>query len=543
MKFFSLTLLVGISMGIPLSVYASDVEDERVVSFSIPGPNRVPIIRSTSGIGPLLREINATSFSFLFQGDMPPSCPLKRILSKTGQGSQHNKIVLRLTPQGTEKSVDAIWDSLNPQAYNMTEISCEHLSPDTTYLLEVGYTRCKENLQPPFDFMNAHRMEIKTLPFLPSDTTSVILFSCWRHNKYGPIRIGHEASKQAWESILNNIARYEQNGIRTDAIWGMGDTVYQDPFGPLGASRRKEDFIKKYVYSFSLPAFKEVTSKVPFQSIADDHAVRNGSGSREDFVRPACFFMKKAQARLFDRGMDALRLCELPHDQSKNYLWRKQLLGQQPVFWADLRRERQGRETLMHADQFNALKDFLLQHKDRIPILIFSVPFSTQDGNESCTDYPHWQKELMEFAHNQQVRFTILSGDTHVGFTQVFQAHNAHHEKVGPAILEATVSGLNAIGRGKAATTKSLIDRTAEGGLLFSSIAPDFQPSREDVDHPILTENLFARLTIHHGETWHHIEYFRTQDAQKILGLKVIYKGDIFEEPTMKWDNVPFNTQ
>jgi phosphodiesterase/alkaline phosphatase D-like protein len=347
------------------------------------------------------------------------------------------------------------------------------------------------------------------------------------NGKWGPFEFGMKETRQGWRSVQKNIQHAFLNGIETDGILGAGDQIYADFAGKLAYAQSLRDFVKRYHLPYSSDEFKAVTSQIPYQTIPDDHAVTNDSGARDHYSHS-----KKGLQR-FDNGMSAARLLEFPPEQPDNCYWRETLIGNVPIFFADLRRERDKVEgRIMGETQFKALKVFLMLHQQTIPLLVFSVPFSTQDGHGSCTDYPIWQKELMEFAQEQQLKFVIFSGDTHVGYTHVFQAKDSDGKNVGRPVLEATVSGFHAHSHGKAPSTKSIIDRTSQGGLRFESTSPiNVLHPAADKKHPVHKKDLFARMTFDHETDDVHIEYFRIKNNQKLMGLT--YHSI---EGTSKWD-------
>lgn len=465
-----------------------------------------PPIYGSRKISPLLKDKTPTSLTFLFQGDFYPSF-FKNIFP---QDLLFNQLIVSLESQ--DNSPVVYQGLLDPDFYHVTEVSITGLQPQTNYTLRMGYARTQTKLHPDFDFSQSHTLSLCT-PASYSHISSLIIFSCCKEGRLGPLPLGKKAVKRAWKAIEDNIHQAKEMGLQTDAILSLGDTVYPD--FPLPVTSRRQ-FIRSYHRLFHHKPFKRITQSIPFKGIGDDHAVENDSSSREIYIASSNPWIRARREKRFDNGLFALRLLELPHDQQES-LWRHETIGQQPIFFADMRRERTP-DRIMDDVQYEALKDFIQHHQETLPLVAFSVPFSTQDGHGSCTDYPVWQRDFMEFLTKRHLKCLIISGDTHVGYAHLVSSLNNSYDKVGPPLFEATISGLHACTRSKASSTHSYVNRLEEGGVLFHA-----DPS----DHTtVMDEDLFARLTINHALHTVNLEYFNTRHV-KINHITVDYSQDI----------------
>lgn len=492
---------------IPLALASEDhlYQDEGPQTI-ISHPKPVSV-RRTTNIGPMQREVTDHSIRILFQGDYPK------------KKTPSNHLVCSIQPEDESFEAKVSCWPMDPKCYHLHEVNFDQLLPDTTYVIEMGYLRGDEGLLPgPYDFSDAHEFKVRTAPHDYQGPVSFILFSCWRYFKRLGVSFCKEEGDRAWHHIDENINNHRKQNMDTHGILGAGDTMYADPFLALMRCQKEGDFVKSWMHSFKQEDLKNITLHIPLMTQEDDHNVSNDSASRETYGQ------SKRSLERFDGGIAATRLCALPHDLPEGQLWYSRVVYGQPLFFADLRRERKEGE-IMGETQYKAMKKFIKKSNrdDRIPILVFSVPFSTQDGNDSCTDFTMWQHDLLCYLRDKALRVMIFSGDTHVGYTHFFQARGDGGQEIGAPIMEATVSGLHAKTRGKARTTKSIIDRSSNG-LVMEAIGEKSAHIRADLYHQVLEEDLFARLTI--DDKIFRITYYSTQDGHQLMRFTVDYKNN-----------------
>lgn len=484
--------------------------------------NPIPVSGPTN-IGPILQEKSDHHFSFLVQGPMPDNNINKVIPYMIGA-----KIQLHEEDDEDEPTAHR-WANLESTKFNMTHVVFNHLKADKVYDIQFAFAPLGDIPEDPAVFNDITPISLKTSSLAPKTTTSFILFSCMWTGKWGPFTFGMKDAMQGWRSVRTNIENYQNAGIETDGVLGGGDQVYGDFGNRFAYCQTKREFVNRYRLPYSSDAFKAVTSLIPFQSTPDDHMVSNDSGARSQYNQST-----RGLAR-FDNGLEIAQLIESPEEQNPHTFWRETSVGTVPIFFADVRRERDQKEgSIMGEEQFTALKAFIKNNQQPLPLVVFTVPFSTQDGNGSCTDFPLWQKELMEYVDENDLKFVIFSGDTHVGYTHVFQARDDQETAIGHPILEATVSGFHAHSHGKYSTTKSLIDRRDQKGLLFESTSPvNAAHPTFDKKHTTYKKDLFARMTFNHETATVHVEYFKTKNNQKLMGLS--YNST---DGTSQWDDL-----
>lgn len=464
-------------------------------SFSSDGDDHLPPllkikynkVKNFPLVGPIIRDVTPTSITIMGQGDSHLSLSL---LSSKKAKEAWGVLRYRLKDHDSGEEWSLPHHNLLSQNHlDVVHFTLSDLTPQTSYLIQVGYAVIKPS-RSEFDWSQAVAIDVKTLPLEPQETFHFFTGSC----RYLPHILGHAVKPEKGDRIFKSMIDYkEQQTEPVDFFAAIGDQIYADATGPIGAARTEKEYEGYYQRAFSQPFIRALMEKLPIYMMRDDHEWWNDATAEVD----AAYFRQNLAARL------AYNLFERPFGLETPTHWYTISNGID-AFFTDTRSERlPSKNQLMSEHQLSDLKGWLLapERQDRIKIVFTSVPILLLQTQDSWGGFAEQQTDLFNhIVENKISSVVFISGDAHCENDGMFRIYDKNGEDTNQFVTEILVSGLYSISRGKAGKLTGEIDLTAhDNGYRFSCIGGLKRT---------LTENLFGAISGNHRE--------------KTLNLKVI---------------------
>jgi cholesterol oxidase len=259
-----------------------------------------------------------------------------------------------------------------------------------------------------------------------------------------------------------------RSSLPVDALVMLGDQIYADATANMMKTRETDEVLAgMYRDAWGGPHTRALLASVPSYTVVDDHEYGDNWCGCDDVTQDAAFINGFEAALAYQwRWPDG----PVPKYQSTPSVdgpevmgfWNAFQVGGVPFFAADTRSERQLRSpsnwrtrTLFGTAQMNALKAWLLEHKD-VPKVLCSgsvMGFVERELDEtpgkclaadSWNGYPATWRELVRFVVAEQIQHLVfLSGDYH--FSGISELA-LHAEGAGAPVraLSVACSGWNA---------------------------------------------------------------------------------------------------
>lgn len=212
---------------------------------------------------------------------------------------------------------------------------------------------------------------------------------------------------------------------RIQAFMMLGDSVYMDIVKTIPCIRilDSKNFHRIHRLGMSTDGFKDLTSRIPYYSVPDDHEYR-------DDANP---YHKEIEPFVYRDAMDSINTYLNFHGPlskgSDVPLWAQFEQAGIPFFMADTRYERREFDgKIMSTRQMNALKRALMEPRElNIPFFILSAsPFALQpDNSDTWAGYRRDLESLVKFIQRRRIRNVfVLSGDAHCSVSTRYKIHD-----------------------------------------------------------------------------------------------------------------------
>lgn len=399
-----------------------------------------------------------------------------------GQGNKHHEVtgVYRYAKVGPDEAFSAphIF-SMSKADYNVAHAAIKNLDADSLYKVQIGYVNDKSALDK-MDWSQAHNLSVMMQSSPKGNEFSIQVGSCRRLGEILGVSIWSKEGDKIFKAMLKDLQVAKSSGVTTDLITLIGDQIYSDATA-IGSCKTAQEYAERYELAFSQKYIRALmASGIPVYMTRDDHEWWNNANKEEQELRPEQNQAAKLSYDLFQRPLGK----ETPN-------WWYTVSGNVEIFYTDTRSEREpSKQQIISPEQLTALKEWLGRDdlKDRIKIIVSSVPMFLLDTNDSWGGYKAQLADLLSYITTKEIKYAmVLSGDAHCENEALFKITTSKGEEKGH-ILEVLVSGLYAVARNKAGKIAGAMDLSEHG----------FKVESKTPLHPTLTENLFARITGDH---------------------------------------------
>ena len=253
---------------------------------------------------------------------------------------------------------------MQPLHLDVAHFSLNGLTPNTSYEIQLGYALVKSS-RSEFDWSQSHTLTIKTLPFYQQDSFHFFAGSC----RFLPHLLGHAIQGEKGDKIFKSMTDYQQAHVDSDPVTFLafiGDQIYADATGFIGAAHTAEQYEGYYQRAFSQPHIRNLMRGLPTYMMRDDHEWWNDSSAESAFLLPDQNKAAYLTYSLFERPF-GLETPEHWYTTSNGI----------DAFFTDTRSERlPSHGQIMSARQLNDLKKWLIadERADRIKIVLRLFP-------------------------------------------------------------------------------------------------------------------------------------------------------------------------
>ena len=230
---------------------------------------------------------------------------------------------------------------------------------------------------------------------------------------------------KTFRSILRQIRK---DGANVDQLIMMGDQIYADDLGFLGADRTVDKFYERYRTAFGQPWIRELMSCVPTYMTLDDHEIEDNWPEKAS---------GKDRKTLLPNALHAYQAYQLSHGPNipvrggrlvgtPQRLWYQYRDGCCDFFVTDTRTERvtgpPDRRRIMSAEQMRALKKWLKDGSGRVKLVVSSVPLfpdlTSDERDDKWSGFAAQRSELLAHIDRNGIeKVVFLSGDLHASLS------------------------------------------------------------------------------------------------------------------------------
>lgn len=363
--------------------------------------------------------------------------------------------------------------------------------------------------------------KIKILSNNEDDPTTFVAGSC----RYVFEGAGIYAFDKQSDKTYRTINKLIENGEEIEFMLHMGDQIYADDLNVFMPDTKLGHFFNKYRNVFSTPHFSELVSKIGNYMTLDDHEIENDWPLQKSAHDKNMYFAAMTSYQAYQMShspvisVEGNRLAKTP----KKW-WYEFSSGCADFFVTDTRTERsvvEGNSWMINNEQMEALKEFLLNKKDRVKCVVTATPFlydhPTSFDKFGGDLYIHQKKEIMEFIYDNDIEKSVfISGDIHYRYS-------------GYATRKKT-----AFGGKKDIKIHEIITSPLFYPFQFVDIVADGKTDQYKAPYQIQETDWVYHPTSKHEHENHFAKVTFTPDDYKISFIE--RKGEVIEEVEQKFD-------
>ena len=347
----------------------------------------------------------------------------------------------------------------------------DKLVEDTVYDYQLGYI-IGEHLLNEFD-LDWSLIQTKSFKTdSPKHNPSFVFGSCRRYIDIAGMHFC--GAGKSGDRIYNSI-----NNLHPDFFLSIGDQVYFDPMNDFMRAKTLKDMRKLYTKVRNFPHIRVLMANTPTYEICDDHDNHCNNSNYNTRTREPNVYANAQKAYLEYQYYKEV-------SDINNY-WYTFNRGNATFFVFDVRNERDERHDIIISDaQFKAFSNWIndKQNKYKIKFVVSSVPFISQNTDDSWYGFPKQQKEVLKLVLSK-VNVYLLTGDAHCARSGKYKIIDKNEAFIG-CITEILSSGLVAISHDQGKSYREginideynedndfphTIDNTDRGGLKIVTIS------------------------------------------------------------------------
>jgi alkaline phosphatase D len=234
-----------------------------------------------------------------------------------------------------------------------------------------------------------------------------------------------ERGDKTFRTILE---QHETPEGRLDALVMLGDQIYADDLGPVGADRSIDDYLSRYRMVFGQPHLRKLMSRLPNYMILDDHEIEN------DWPKHAT---SRDRQTTYPAAIHAYQVYQASHsplfalsperrvDGVPDRLWYSFRDGCCDWFVMDTRTERRyhggpDKDRMLNDVQMNALLAWLADGSGQVKVIASAIPLFPDVVGEADDKWAGFRAQraaiLGHIFAKKVPKVVVLSGDLHCSF-------------------------------------------------------------------------------------------------------------------------------